>query len=78
MEFIARVLLVFVFIQFLVLVAVMVATLLLAHPEAPILGQTQWGRRILMRGLATIKELPNRTVQAIVRLLRMLRLHGAW
>jgi uncharacterized membrane protein (UPF0182 family) len=67
MEFIIRIALMFFFIQFLVVMAIMTVALLLARPEVPLLGR-QTGREALRRNFALVIHLPRRVLHSAARL----------
>ena len=67
MEVIIRIALMFFFIQFLVVVTIMVVALLLARPEVPVFG-CETGRVGLKRSYAFIIHLPSRLLHSVVRL----------
>jgi hypothetical protein len=71
-ELIIRIALMFFLIQFLVVFTIMVAALLLARPEAPLLGR-ETGREALLRALAFLISLPGRALRVVVRPARFVR-----
>lgn len=73
MEVIIRVVLMFFFIQFLVVVTIMAVALLLARPEVPALGR-EFGHAALRRGLAFVIHLPSRAFRSVARLVHHMHL----
>jgi hypothetical protein len=76
MELVIRIALMFVFIQFLVIVTFMTMALLLAMPEVPIWGRepgTAWLRRFV----ALAFHLPGRGFRSVVRRVQSIHLHIA-
>jgi hypothetical protein len=71
-ELIIRIALMFFLIQFLVVLTIMVVALLVARPEAPLLGR-EAGREALLRAMAFLISLPGRAVRVVVRLARFAR-----
>lgn len=69
---IIRIALMFFLIQFLVVLTIMVVALLVARPEAPLLGR-ETGREALLRSLAFLISLPGRALRVVVRLARFVR-----
>jgi hypothetical protein len=67
MEVIIRIALMFFFIQFLVVVTIMIVALLLAQIEAPVLGRGL-GQDALRRSFAMAAHLPGRAFRSVVRL----------
>lgn len=67
MEVIIRIALMFFFIQFLVVMSIMIVALLLARPEIPLWGREP-GRDALRRGFAFLIHLPTRVLRSAVRL----------
>jgi hypothetical protein len=75
MEVIIRVALMFFFIQFLVVLTIMVVALLLARPEVPVLGREP-GHDALRRSCVLLIRLPSRIVHSVVRSVHSMRLRS--
>ncbi|MGD1101824.1 MAG: hypothetical protein ABSA59_07120 [Terriglobia bacterium] len=69
MEVIIRIALMFFFIQFLVVMTIMIVALLLARSEVPALGREP-GHEALSRSFAFVIHLPSRVLGSVVRLVR--------
>jgi hypothetical protein len=76
MELLIRILLMFFFIQFLVVVAIMTVALLLAMPEVPMWG-SEPGTAWLRRSIALAFHLPIRGFRSLVRRVQSMHLHSA-
>jgi len=70
MEVIIRIVLMFFFLQFLVVSTLMIVALLLARPEEPPLGREP-GHQVLRRSFAFVTHLPSRILRSVVRLLHL-------
>ena len=75
MELVIRVVLMFFFIQFLVVMTIMTLALLRAQPEVPILGPVP-GARTLKQSMVFALDLPARAVRSITRRVRSMHFHG--
>ena len=73
MGVIIRVVLMFIFIQFLVVMTIMTIALLLARPEVPLLGR-ETGRAAIQRSFWFILQLPLRVIRSVWRLAHSMRL----
>jgi magnesium-transporting ATPase (P-type) len=69
---IIRVALLFFLIQFLVVLTIMVVALLVARPEAALLGR-KTGRKAFLRALAYLISVRGRALRVVVRLARFVR-----
>jgi uncharacterized membrane protein (UPF0182 family) len=67
MEVIIRIALMFFFIQFLVVMTIMIGALLLVRPEVPVWGREP-GHDALRRSLAFVIHLPSRVLRSAARL----------
>ena len=72
MNMIIRIALMIFLIQYLVILTVLVATLMTARPEVPILGRES-GHEALVRSFVLVSTLPRRTTQFAARLVRFVR-----
>ena len=72
MEVIIRIILVFFFIQFLVVMTMMTVALLLARLEVPVLGRESWLGAI-SRSFAFVIHLPSQILGSVVRLMHLRR-----
>jgi hypothetical protein len=75
MELVIRIALMFFFIQFLVVVTIMTAVLLLARPVVPVLG-CEPGRAVFMRWVAFAIHLPSRGFRSVVRRVQSMHLRS--
>jgi hypothetical protein len=75
MEVIVRVALMFFFIQFLVVVTIMVVALLLARPEVPVLGRES-GHDALRRTYALVLHLPIRVIRSVSRVVHSMHMRS--
>lgn len=75
MEVIIRVILMFFFIQFLVVMTVMAVVLLLARQEVPVWGREPW-HEVREQSSAFVIHLPTRVLRSLVRLAQSLHLHS--
>ena len=66
MEVVIQVALMFFFIQFLVMIGIMVVSLLSAQPEVPVLGREP-GSQALRRSFAFVIHLPGRALRSLTR-----------
>jgi hypothetical protein len=66
MDVVIRIALMFFFIQFLVVISIMVVALLLARPEIPVLGG-ETGPQALRRSFASAVNLPGRAARSVGR-----------
>jgi len=73
MELIIRLVLMFVFIQFLVVMTIMTVALLLARPEVPLLG-CEPGHEAIRRSYECLIHLPLRTIRSVGRWVHSMRL----
>jgi hypothetical protein len=76
MELVIRILLMYFFIQFLVVVNIMAVALLRAMPEVPIWGREP-GTARLWRFVALAFHLPSRGFRSVVRRVQAMHLHSA-
>jgi hypothetical protein len=77
MELVIRIVLLFFFIQFVVVMTIMSVALLLARPEVPTLG-FEVGHNALMRGFAFVAQLSSRVLRSVVRFLHSIHLRGVY
>ncbi|HXW14933.1 MAG TPA: hypothetical protein VEN79_10525 [Terriglobia bacterium] len=75
MEVIIRVILMFFFIQFLVVITVMAVALLLARHEVPVWGRESW-RGARGPCSALVSHLPTRVRRSVIRLLQSIHLRS--
>ena len=75
MEVIIRIALMFFFIQFLVVVTAMIAALLLARSEVPVLGRGP-EQADMKRSFTHFLDLPNRVRRSVARLAHAVHLRG--
>jgi len=75
MGVIIRVILMFLFIQFVVLITVMAVSLLLVRHEVPVLGREP-GHEARGPSLAFVIHLPRRVLRSVVRRAQSMHLHG--
>jgi len=74
MEIVVRMILLFIFIQFLVVVTIMSVAILLARPEYPMFGDM--GHEALGRTLGFVIHAPVGTFRSSLRLVHQLRIRG--
>ena len=72
MEVIIRIALMFFFIQFLVVMTIMIVALLLARSEVPALGREP-GHEALSRSFAFVIHLPSRVFRSLVRMVHSMQ-----
>lgn len=70
MDGIIQAVLMFFFFQFLVVLGVMVAAILVARPEVPVWGREP-GRQAMKRGFAFVVGLPGRALRILLRMCAM-------
>jgi hypothetical protein len=76
MELVIRIALMFIFIQFLVIVTIMTVTLLMARPGVPDWSREP-GRTVFRRSVAFAIHLPGRGFRSVVRRVQSMHLHSA-
>lgn len=77
MEVIIRVILMFLFIQFLIVMTIMAVALISARQDVPVLGQEP-GQEIHEPGFALVVQLPGRVLRSLARLVRSMYLRSVY